>query len=114
MIYIASPYSSSDLTLVEQRYRRVCFFVEHLIDRNYVAFSPIVYCHPFAMRLNLSADALTWAAFNVSMLRRADAMFVLKLPGWAESRGVKSEITLCKLINIPITFFEPEIETWPK
>lgn len=85
MIYVASPYSSPIPELVESRYSQVCEFVDKLILDGHIVFSPIVYCHPIAKRTGGGTDALTWMRFNMSILRRADALFLLQLPGWEKS-----------------------------
>lgn len=110
MIYIASPYSSglegpAAKRMEEKRYLEVLTFVTLLLTTSKLpVFSPIVYLHPIAVANEgkLGTDARFWAKFNTAFLRKSEAMFVLQLPGWQQSRGVKAEIAMAQLLDIPI------------
>lgn len=110
MIYVASPYSSPILGVAESRYRKVRDFVDLMLASGFVAFSPIVYCHPVSMRTGHQTDAQTWMHFNMDMLRRAEAMYVLDLPGWKESKGLKIELNVCKMLSIPVVHYNEKFE----
>jgi hypothetical protein len=110
MIYVASPYSSPIPELVEQRVSAVTQFVDELIIEGFIAFSPIVYCHPIARRLNKGTAASDWMAFNMGMLRISEAAYFLRLPGWERSEGMKIERNVCRLLNIPTQDFGSDFE----
>lgn len=107
MIYVASPYSSDDPVKVLARFLSVSSFVDSMINKGFVAFSPIVYCHPIAARIDAGIDAHSWIHFNVSMLRRVEAIYILCLDGWEESVGVTLEIKIATLLNIPMVYYDP-------
>jgi hypothetical protein len=107
MIYVASPYSTPlaepQATAVRnQRYRLAVKFVGFLVQQGLPAFSPIAYFHPYAEGLKLATDAAYWHEINMSFLRRAEVVFVLRLPGWDQSKGVQMETKLAKAACIPI------------
>lgn len=100
MIYVASPYSSPIPELVTNRVQKTTAFVDYLISRGEVAFSPVVYLHPIATRLDSYTAADDWLHFNMDILRRSDMAFFLRLPGWENSKGMKIERNTCKLLRI--------------
>lgn len=108
MIYVAAPYSSPLVGVQEQRLDKTIEFVLHLTLRGMTAFSPVVYFHPAARSLNLPEDATTWHNHNMQFLRRADAVFVLRLTGWDQSKGVQVEMKLAKALGIQIVHFAPD------
>lgn len=110
MIYVASPYSSPFPELVEIRVKEVTRFVDWLVRDGHVAFSPIVYCHPIAKRLNHGTTAKDWMKFNMNMLRFCETAFFLRLPGWENSKGMKIERNVCKMLSIPTLDFGPDFE----
>lgn len=106
MIYIASPYSHPDPKIEEQRYFRACDFTDSLLRSGHVAFSPIVYCYPISKRLELGGQAEVWLWFNMSMMRRAEAVYCLQLDGWKESKGVGIELRLARALNMPVVNYD--------
>lgn len=108
MIYIASPYSSPIPELVTQRVAQVTAFVDQMIAQGFVAFSPIMYCHPIAKRLAVGTSAGDWMAFNMDMLRRAEATYFLRLPGWENSRGMSIERNVCKMLNMATADYDAD------
>jgi hypothetical protein len=106
MIYLASPYSHEDPAIRQARYEAVRAFTCELLQQRKVIFSPIVYCHGIAVELGLPTDASYWKSFNMTFLRKADALYVLKLEGWEYSAGVKVETATAGLLAIPVLYFE--------
>lgn len=105
MIYLASPYSHSDPLVRKTRYLLAMQCCAALINggREFV-WSPIVHCHEMAEAYSLPTDAEFWKEYNFDFMRRADKMYILRIPGWDESKGIKMEIEFCELIGIPHTF----------
>lgn len=102
MIYIASPYTHSDEAVRQFRYERARAFTAHLIGRNFIAFSPIVYAHEMAQEHSLPTDYEYWKRFNDHMMRNSVAVCLLCLEGWEESRGVTYELDFAKQINLSV------------
>ena len=107
MIYLASPYSHPDPLTVEDRVHETERFVAHYVRQGYVLFSPIVHCHRLALNNQLPTSAAFWQTYNEAILRQCLAMWVLRLPGWAESKGVMMELQFAHLHGIPVEHKEP-------
>ena len=108
MIYLASPYSSPIKDLEHQRFQRAEAFVAHCFRNGVWVFSPIVYAHMMAKKHSLPTDAAPWIAFNTQMLRIAEAVFVLHLPRWEESKGVALELKMASMLQIPIAHWDAD------
>jgi hypothetical protein len=107
MIYVASPYSDPDVSVQRDRYLETSYVVAQLMIQRLAVFSPIVHCHEIALRYNLPGDAKYWQEYNTSFLRRANALYIVCLPGWKHSKGVRQEVTLAQELNIPMRLVEP-------
>ena len=108
MIYVASPYSSELAAIREKRYQEVRRWTFNRIAvKQECLFSPIVYMHEHASSYNLPTDAAFWWRFNQQLLLVARHLYVLKLPGWEQSLGVKQEVEFANNIvpTIPVTYF---------
>lgn len=108
MIYIASPYSHPDPTIQEHRFLEVRDFTARLLSAGFVVFSPIVYGHEMAKDHHMKGDALTWKRFNFDMIRRCEAIYLLQLPGWKESKGVDMELRLASILDMPVVRYNME------
>lgn len=49
----------------------------------------------------------TWKSHDIGMLRIAGQMWVLTLPDWDKSEGIKAEINIAASIGIPVIALEP-------
>lgn len=108
MIYLASPYSHQDKQVEHQRYTQVQQVMAAFMSTGVNVYSPIVLCHPTALEYNLPTDAKFWENYNNNTIRRCDALWVLCLDGWKESKGVTEEIKFAKLLNLQILFISPD------
>lgn len=100
MIYLASNYSHPDAVVRELRYRAALDFTQKKIAKGIVCFSPIVYGR--AMEEQLGTDYLSWKTFNDGMMQCCAEVWVLRLPGWRESRGVAYEIDYAFHLGKPV------------
>lgn len=114
MIYLASPYSHPSPMVREARYRNAVRATAYLMRRGSIVFSPIAYGHQFAVAEGLGTSAEDWQAFNQAMLDASTELFVLKLTGWADSLGVRTEIEYAKENNMPIAWFDMLREDFPQ
>ena len=104
MQYVASPYSHKDKSIEHQRYLAVTNFCLQAVRQGIFVYSPIAHWHPIATYGDLPGDAAFWDKFNMTMLRRADGMLVLQLPGWQESKGVQRELSIAEILHIPVMY----------
>lgn len=110
MIYLASPYSTPIKTVMEDRVQKAQQFTMACIQQGLPVFSPIVYFHPIAMALQLPTDAGFWHNMNMSFLRRCDVIFVLRLTGWEQSKGMKVELNAAKILGIQQVHYGPDFK----
>lgn len=108
MIYLASPYSNPDPLIVQTRFLLVEQCTAELIKQGLFVWSPIVHCHEMARKYNLPTDAEFWQGYNFDFIRRADAVYVLNIPGWDKSVGVGMEMRLANAGLIPVKFVTHE------
>lgn len=113
MIYVASPYSHKDPRIEDHRFLMAETYVAAALKQGYAVFSPIYYCHELARKYKLPGDAAFWKKFNNQMMRKADAVHVLQLMGWRESKGVQYELMMADELAIPIITVEYTDEVLP-
>lgn len=92
MIYLASPYTHLDFTIMTQRFEATEAFVARAIARERPIFSPIVHCHALAQKFDMPPEFKFWKNYNLAMLKAASELWILKLEGWNKSEGVQGEI----------------------
>jgi hypothetical protein len=109
IIYLASPYSHPDRVVRKWRYRMACHGTARLLEAGHLVYSPIVHSHPLTA-YGLPANWEYWRAMDEAMLRRCDALVVLKLPDWEQSQGVAAEIALARELGLRIDFVAPKWE----
>lgn len=103
MIYLASPYSSPDPLIMKTRFLIAEQVTAGMLANNMWVYSPIVHCHELATKFKLPTDFGFWQRYNREMLRHAETMAVLQIPGWKESKGVQAEIEFARLAGIELT-----------
>ena len=106
MIYLASPYTDINFEIVEKRVAQTMLCFANLCREGMNVFSPILMCHEASIRHRLPGHAAFWADMNTNFLRRSDAIYILCLPGWATSKGVRMEIDLAQTLNLPCKFID--------
>lgn len=106
MIYLASPYSHPDPAVVKTRVECAEICTVNLLRQGYIVFSPIVHCHGIATAYELPTDHAFWMRYDYSMLRIAEAMFILMIDGWIESKGIEAEIAFARTAHIPVSLVD--------
>lgn len=104
MIYIASPYSHPNPSVLNLRYKLVFKYTRLCMAKGEVVFSPIVYGHQFVESNPALVPHYAWQDFNEHMLLCASRLRILKMAGWAESVGVAAERLFAERNNIPIDY----------
>mgnify|MGYP001169992247 CR=1 FL=1 len=109
--YLASPYSHDDEEVRIKRYMKVIEVAGSLMKAGEVIFCPIA--HSCAIEHHGMAgqrmDGSFWKNQDVPILRHAEKLYVLMLPGWEVSKGIKWEIETAEMLNIPIVYLPNEI-----
>jgi len=107
MIYVASPYSSPDLSLMELRYEAARAYTFLHIATGLAIYSPITMCHHMTgMKEEATADFNFWMTHDLNMVSWCTEVHVLKLAGWEESVGVKAEIVHAETLGIPVRYVD--------
>lgn len=107
MIYLASPYSDPNPTVMEGRFDAVCRKAGELMSQGLVVYSPIAHCHPIAIRVGLPRDWAFWKQFDREMLEGASAFWILRLPGWETSAGIRGEREIASELGVPVQEIDP-------
>lgn len=106
MIYLASPYTHSDVHVREWRFREACRVAAALLRAGVTVFSPIAHSHPIAC-FGMPTSWEFWSQVDREYLSRCDVLAVLTLAGWRESVGVQAEIELARKMGIPVVYVAP-------
>jgi len=109
-IYLASPYTHPDKSVMEDRYNAALRAVVKLLKGRQWVYSPIIHCHPLAVAYDLPRSHLFWLDYNRAMLAEASEMRVLMLEGWQESLGVGAEIEMATELAIPFFYWNAGVE----
>ena len=108
MIYLATPYSNDDPAVRQHRYEVVTKVAAALMLKGKMVISPITHSHPLVVINGQSPSWEYWKDFDSQLMSLCDKLIVLKLPGWAISVGVKSEIELARSLDLAIKYMFPE------
>jgi hypothetical protein len=99
-IYLASPYSASPEVNHSAALRATALFIR----AGLIVYSPIVHCHPIHLESASPGSFTFWQRHNFAILAKASDLWVLTLPGWKESTGVRAEIEHANACCIPIAY----------
>ena len=105
LIYLASPYSDPDPEVRNRRWVDTCVYCAMFVQRGEMVFSPIVHSHPLAV-MGVEGGWDFWREFDLRMLSMCDAVRVLCLPGWGQSRGVIEEIRVAYSLGKEVEMYE--------
>lgn len=106
MIYLASPYSDSDPSIVEKRFKLASQATVIALNRGEIIYSPIVHCHQLAIDYDLPKTFDFWQSYNFGMINHCTTVFVLAIDGWDKSVGVAGEIEYAKKKGKPVVFVD--------
>ena len=103
-IYLASPYSNPDIMVKEQRFLAACGKAGELMSLGFLVYSPIAHSHPIAKICDLPTDFKYWQEVNHEYILWADEVWVLMLPDWEYSAGIKNEIKFADSLDKTVRF----------
>ena len=115
MIYLASPHSHTSSSVRQDRYEEALKCASYFIERGEWMFSPIVHSHNLMPHYSDNICSTIrgwdfWKEFDTETIRRMDEVWVLKIPGWEESKGVQEEIKIAKEMGKVVRHVEKS--TW--
>lgn len=106
LVYLASPYSDPDPSVMEARFEAVCREAALMMAAGEHVYSPIAHTHPIAVRGDLPKDWTFWQDFDRAVIGRCTELRVLRLPGWDASRGVAAEVALAEGMGVAVTYVD--------
>ena len=107
LIYLASPYNDKDESVRQKRFEDVCQAASALMRQGYIIYSPIAHNHPL-VKFGLPTGWDYWERYDSVFLKKCDELWVLMLPGWKKSTGVKAEIKIALDKGMPVVMLDPE------
>ena len=109
-IYLAAPYSAggADDDVMLKRFWQITAQAAILEDEGFVVYSPITSGRPLEL-CGLKLDHAGWLARDFEILIKAHTLFVMCLPGWGKSEGVRLEVEFAESHQIGVHYFEPDM-----
>jgi hypothetical protein len=105
-IYLATPYSGTQKQQIE-RFDEARRVAGKIIKQGYCVFSPICHSHPIAEACDIDGSHDFWKAQNESWLAWCEEVWIVTMPGWEESTGVKWEMAWAVTNWRPVEFIDP-------
>lgn len=106
-IYLASAYTHKDKITVIGRVKRINRCASRIMEHDHIVFSPISHSHYMAMENEMPTTFEFWVRQNHAFIEWCDAVVVLMLPGWKDSKGVKDEVEFAKTLNKRVIYMMP-------
>lgn len=112
LIYLASPYTHKDKAMWTVRFHKVVDCCGWMMNnhRDKYFYSPIAHTHPIAERCTLPIEWEFWANFDECILSRCSEMWILTIPGFSVSTGVKAERKIAERFGLPVRFIIPQAD----
>ena len=107
MIYLAGPYTDKSTSMMEFRFEAFNRVAALLMTKGHIICSPVSMNHPM-VKYGLPVDWAFWEKFDTAFLEMCTAIYVLKLKGWENSKGLKAELEIAKGLGLKVTYLEPK------
>jgi hypothetical protein len=104
MIYLASPYTADTQWEKDDRAYLVCKAAAILKSQGMEVFSPIAHSHYIEKTGFFHGDNTYWLPFDFKFMHICECLYVLMLPGWEKSEGIKEEIDYAIELGLPIVY----------
>ena len=109
IVYLACPYSHSDMAVRLQRFYASAHAAAELIRRGMFVYSPITMTHPIDLVLAEEGGSMGsdyWCDFDEAFMAICSEMIILTIPGWQESGGIKRELEFFRAEGKPVRFLD--------
>jgi hypothetical protein len=108
LVYLATPYSKYPGG-IEAAFKDASKLAGRLLRLGVKVYSPIAHTHPIAINGNLDPmDHSIWLPFDKSIMDKADAILVAKMPSWQDSKGIAHEIEVFGNAGKPIYYLDTD------
>jgi len=105
-IYLACPYSHDDPEVRESRVDAADMQAAQLMEAGHIVYSPLSHSHRIAYYIDNHLDHEFWLKQCLPFVDWCDEVWVMKLKGYKESRGIKKETKHAKKIGKPVKYLE--------
>lgn len=119
LFYLASPYSNKDPKIQDQNAIDIDDIAAILIKRGLALIEPITMCHNKAKKHKFPHGFEYWKDRDLNYIDHCDAVLVIRMNNWKESRGVQAEIqhalsTKKSVYYLDVDYYdiEPEPGEW--
>lgn len=106
LIYLACPYSGTP-EQIDFRVRAFAQKVAQIEAEGQVHVISPVMNHTVVQYASVPGTWEFWRSYSLTLLARCDGLYVLRLPGWDVSTGVRGEIEAAEAQGFPITYLDP-------
>jgi hypothetical protein len=110
MIYLACPFRHADPLVQKKRCAAAHYVAAQLFLGGKQVFSPLTHNELLIEIINDAVPGEDWMQFDLKILSTCSKLYVLQMPGWEESKGVKREIAFAIENNIPVQKIDPPEE----
>lgn len=101
-IYLACPYTASTKFVQSERFRIAAYVAAELMKQGKAVYAPTVYGHALEARTRQAFPHDLWMAQMQAILPHASHLYVVTIPGWRESEGVREEVYCATKHGIPV------------
>lgn len=111
MLYLACPYADEDPVVRARRMHAVDVVLQRAVEAGVCVYSPLNHLDRISTR-----PYRRYYRHGLQMLRRADAVVVVKLEGWQSSTGVQLEIRAAERFGLEVIYLDDYwVRTdWPR
>lgn len=106
LVYLACPYSHPERAVRVARFEAANRAAGVLMRGGLLVFSPISHTHPIAEAGGLPLGWEFWEAFDRAYLGISHSVYVLRVDGWRESKGVTAELRIAAEMGLPVSFID--------
>ena len=111
LVYLAGPYTHKEKEVMEAREDAHGRWAGRLLKAGYLIYSPIAETASIARVCDMmDTDWDTWREKDLRALEVHDEMWIIPLPGYLDSVGLRGEIKFCIQNSIPISIIDENIE----
>lgn len=106
LIYLGSPYTHTLRKIRKARVAKVREALAYFANnaKNLCLYSPISHWAGVAEDHELPHDFTFWVQQDFHMIRQSTALWVLTVPGWKQSYGLRQEIEFASDLKKPVLY----------
>jgi hypothetical protein len=110
LIYLACPFRHTDPLVQKKRCAASHYAAAQLIKQGLFVFSPLTHNEILLEILNDTLPPEQWLQFDLSILAHCQSLYILKMEGWDQSKGVAREVAFAKEKGLQIVEIDPPKE----